>query len=306
MLICDAHCHFFSETFFRTLGTQKGWPPSDAGQLALAALGWDAPGPTRTLADRWVRELDAAGVHRTGLIASVPGDEHSVAEAVAAHPGRFVGYFMFDPSGADARERLERASASPHLQVMCLFPAMSGVPLTDPRTADAVAVWAARGTGATFVHCGVFSVGARQKLGLRSAFRSALGNPLELQPLAASHPAHPFLVPHFGAGFFRELLMLASTCPNVSTDTSSSNSWIRTVPDLTLAKVFERALDVLGPSRILFGSDSSFFPRGWHAEVLSTQRRVLAQVGVQDADLALMWGGNFERLFPLEGRGEPT
>ena len=34
-------------------------------------------------------------------------------------------------------------------------------------------------------------------------------------------------LPHFGAGYFREALMLADLCPNVYLDTSSSNSWMR-------------------------------------------------------------------------------
>lgn len=299
MVINDAHCHFFSESFFRSLGVQRGWPPVDAAAQALAALKWEAPGPVQALADRWVRVLDLAGVSRAALIASVPGDEDSVAAAVAAHPTRFVGYFMFDPTRSDAAERVRRAATSPHLHVMCLFPAMQGYALADARVGEAVATWAARpAPGATFVHCGVLSVGARTRLGLASPFHPARGNPLDLQPLAASHPAHPFIVPHFGAGLFRELLLVASVCPNIHVDTSSSNQWIRTIPDLTLVKVFERAIDVVGASRLLFGTDSSFFPRGWHQAVLTTQRAAFAAIGLSEVDEALILGGTFDRLFP--------
>jgi hypothetical protein len=73
-------------------------------QLAVALcdeLGWETPGSVYTLADRWVRELDASGVARAALIASVPSDETSVAAAVAKHPSRFVGFFMLDPSAGD-------------------------------------------------------------------------------------------------------------------------------------------------------------------------------------------------------------
>ena len=52
-------------------------------------------------------------------------------------------------------------------------------------------------------------------------------------------------MPHFGAGFFREALMLADLCPNVYLDTSSSNSWMR-YEGLDLKTVFRRALDVAG------------------------------------------------------------
>lgn len=300
MTVNDAHLHFFSEPFFRTLGVQRGWPADLAASRALSVLGWEPPGTALHLAGRWREALDAAGVSRAGLIASVPGDEDSVAAAVAAHPDRFVGYFMFDPTRPDAAERLARAAASSALRVMCLFPAMQGYALTEPAVGSAVATWASRRTAsATFVHCGVLSVGARQRLGLESPFRSGLGNPLELQPLAAEHPSHPFIVPHFGAGFLRELLLVASVCPNVHADTSSSNRWMATVPDLTLAKVFARALEVMGPSRLLFGTDSSFFPRGWVADVRARQLAALREVGARDEDVSLILGGNFDRIFPV-------
>jgi hypothetical protein len=56
-------------------------------------LSWEAPGTDEALADRWTAELDRHGVSRAMLIASVPGDEASVAAAVRRHSGRFVGAF---------------------------------------------------------------------------------------------------------------------------------------------------------------------------------------------------------------------
>jgi len=143
----------------------------------------------------------------------------------------------------------------------------------------------------------VLSVGVRKTLGIQSRFDVRLGNPLELQPLALAFPAVPFIIPHFGAGLFREALMTADMCPNVYFDTSSSNSWIRYVPGLTLDAVFRTALDVLGASRLLFGTDSSFFPRGWQKDIYEQQKRALDTLGVSDGDQALIFGGNFERLF---------
>ena len=115
-----------------------------------------------------------------------------------------------------------------------------------------------------FVHCGVLTVGIRRKLGLPSRFDMRFSNPLDLHAIALAHPRLPIVVPHFGAGMFREALMLADLCPNVVLDTSSSNHWIDYHPGLTLVDVFRQALLVAGPSRLLFGTDSSFFPRGWN------------------------------------------
>src|ERR1700694_1462475 len=97
MGVSDSHCHFFSAGFFRTLA--KDLPPSsdDAADTLPPTLGWQAPGTDDTLADRWAGELSRPGVARAMLIASVAGDEASVAAAAARHPARFVGGFMFNP-----------------------------------------------------------------------------------------------------------------------------------------------------------------------------------------------------------------
>src|SRR5262249_23357226 len=111
-----------------------------------------------------------------------------------------------------------------------------------------------------------------------------------------SYPIHRFIVPHFGAGFFREALMLADLCPNVYLDSSSSNSWMR-YEALDLKTVIRRALDIVGPGRLLFGSDSSFFPRGWNADIFEAQTRTLLDLGIGEADARLILGENLDRVF---------
>jgi predicted TIM-barrel fold metal-dependent hydrolase len=110
------------------------------------------------------------------------------------------------------------------------------------------------------------------------------------------------VIPHFGAGFFREALMVADLCPNVYLDTSSSNSWMRyETGDVDLAVVFRRALDVLGPQRILFGSDSSWFPRGWIAARVTDQIDAMQRIGVEEEAARAILGGNLMRLMDARG-----
>ena len=296
-LINDIHCHFFSSAFFEALARQRGGDTHASG--LFLELQWDDPGTPEMLADRWVRELDANGVHRAVLIASVPGDEASVAAAVARHPARFVGFFMLDASAADAVERVRQALAQPGLKGVCLFPAMHHVALDDDRTFRVVEAASAVKGAAVFVHCGVLSVGVRRKLGLPSRFELRLGDPLAIARLAQRFPHVPFIIPHFGAGRLDEALMAADTCANIHLDTSSSNSWTRYTPGLTLEGVFRSALAVAGPSRLLFGTDSSFFPRGWQGGILADQQAILDRLGVSAADRDSILGGNFQRLFPL-------
>lgn len=297
-MINDAHCHFFSPRFFGALAAQRNRAPVETAADLCSELQWEAPVNPEALADRWVQELDRHHVSRTVLIASVPGDEESVAAAVRRHPTRFVGFFMLDPGSADAPDRARRAVAELGLKGICLFPAMHHVPLGDERVAKVAQVAAAHPGTAIFVHCGLLSVGVRRKLGLPSPFDLSLGDPLALSRLALAFPQVPFIAPHFGAGMLREVLMAGDTCPNLHVDTSSSNSWIRYTPGLALRDVFGAALQVFGPRRLLFGTDSSYFPRGWQHALYEQQKETLDRQGTSAPDAALIFGGNFERLFP--------
>lgn len=297
-MINDCHCHFFSEGFFAALGRQRPQGSQQSADGIVAELGWDAPGSAEDLADRWAKELDRHGVSRAALIASVPGDHESVGRAVSRHPSRFVGFFMLDPTAPDAQSTAERALQTPGLQVICLFPAMQRYSLHDQRVLDIVQVAASHAGTAVFVHCGALSVGVRKKLGLPSRFDVRYGNPLDVQAVAADHPNLPFIIPHFGAGLFREALLVADLCPNVYLDTSSTNRWMSYHTSLSLKDVFRQALQVAGPDRLLFGTDSSFFPRGWNRAVYEAQVGALESEGVDESIRQRIFGSNFERVFP--------
>ena len=94
---------------------------------------------------------------------------------------------------------------------------------------------------------------------------------------------------------FREALMLADLCPNVFLDTSSSNQWMK-YEGLDLAAVFKRSINIVGHERLLFGTDSSFFPRGWNAEIFTAQENTLEKMGVTHEQAAAIFGGNFRCL----------
>ncbi len=295
----DAHVHLFSHRFFEALRSQRvAFAPDESTESMVEGLGWEPPPDDASeLADRWVKELDRHGVDRSTLIASVPGDELSAAAAVAAHPDRFWGYFLFDPTQPDAGKRASRAFDEQGLRGLCLFPAMQRFSPHDERLAPVYEAAAARPGTVVFVHCGVLSIGVRKKLGLASKFDMSFANPLDLHRVALEHPTANFVIPHFGAGFFREALMLADLCPNVFLDTSSSNSWVKYLtPPPSLEDVFRQALDVVGPERLLFGSDSSFFPRGWNREVFDQQVQALHNLGVSTEAAAKIFGGNLQRL----------
>jgi predicted TIM-barrel fold metal-dependent hydrolase len=290
----DAHIHFFSRRFFASLAAQKEISP----EAMASVLGWQLPAAEpEVLAGRWVEELDRQGVERAALIASVPGDEDSVIAAARRFPDRLHAWAMVNPCAPGTPERIARALDSGHLHGLCFFPAMHRYSIQDERAVALVELLAAR-RGVAFVHCGVLTVGVRGKLGLPSDFDLRFSNPVDLHAIALRYPAVRFVIPHFGAGYLREALMVADLCPNVYLDTSSSNNWMRYEQEsMNLRDVFRRALGVVGPSRLLFGTDSSFFPRGWHRQIFDVQAGALYELGVSASDARLVLHDNLVRLF---------
>jgi hypothetical protein len=293
--VADAHMHFFSRRFYDVLAAQKKLSTTD--DLG-ALLEWDIPGEDQAqLALRWREELDLNGVSKAALIASVPEDEASVEAAIAACPDRFYGYFMVDPLRPQALERVKSILERGIMHGLCLFPAMHGYSIADPRLLPMLEAAADR-RAIVFVHCGAISVGVRKRLGLPSPFDMRYSNPLDLHPVAMHFPQIRFVIPHFGAGFFRETLMLCDLGPNVYIDTSSSNRWIAYEPaSLDLRDVFRRAIDLIGTKRLLFGSDSSYFPRGWNRSVLEQQAKALYELGLDADEARLILHDNFVNLF---------
>ena len=293
--VADAHVHFFSYRFFASLAEQKGVAVDGLAPLLKWQLPADDP---RHLADAWAHELDRYGVEKAALIASVPGDGDSVIAAVGRHPERFYGYMLVDPTAPSALAQVQAALASGHVHALCFFPAMHRYSIQDDRVAALLELLAGRPRGVAFVHCGVLSVGVRKALGLPSPFDMKFSNPVDLHAVALRFPQLRFVVPHFGAGYLREALMLCDLCPNVHLDTSSSNSWMRyEEAHLDLRTVFRRSLDVAGPQRLLFGTDSSFFPRGWNASVFEIQTKALYEIGVTGEVARLIFHDNLIRLF---------
>ena len=291
MPLCDSHCHFFSSRFLEILTKDLAdFPADDRADAVASRLGWEAPGTAEALADRWVAELDRHVVSRSVLIASIPGDEVSVAAAVARYPARFVGFFMFNPLAPDAATRLAHALGEQRMRGIALFPAMHRYRLEDDAVA-AVFESAVSHDAAVFVHCGVLSVGVRKKLGLQSPFDVRLGEPLAVAALAQRYPSVPVIIPHFGAGLFREALMAADQCANIHLDTSSSNNWMKYHPGLTLE----------GDLPAGAGRDRS--PSGCCSALIRRSSRVAGSGRVHDAQVAALDAIGVERARSREDSG---
>ncbi len=243
-------------------------------------------------ARRFAAEVERYGL--LGLVFVTGGGNQRLAEAIRPHP-RLYGFAHHDPFLPDAPERLLRAVKEFGLVGYKVFaPALTrrlDDPVLDPlwATAEELGV-------PVLVHFGP----------LGGAMGVAAGpniNPLVLHDVAKGFPRLNFVVPHFGCGYVRELLHLMWAVDNVHVDTSGNNEWRRYQwPVPTLKDLFQVFLEAFGPDRILFGSDSSHFPRGWVVAYFDEQYRALLELGVDEAALRKIFAGNALRLL---GRLDP-
>jgi len=294
-MLFDAHAHFFSRRFYQFHADLAGVKLDEVQRVAGAVLPSDDP---VALADRWITELNANQVDRVVLIASIPGDEAGVHAAVQRDPSRITGYFMLDPTVEDAVKRARRA-LDQGLAGVCLFPALHRFDPGDERCLPLYRELERR-RAICFVHFGALKIPLREKLKLPPVADLRYSNPVLLHRAANACPGLTFVIPHFGGGMFRETLLLGAQAPNVCVDTSSSNSWMALYPGLDLKRVFEMTLHAFGPRRILFGTDSSAFPRGWRADVYRDQLNVINALCLTPAERAGIWGENLAQV--LAGR----
>ena len=65
-----------------------------------------------------------------------------------------------------------------------------------------------------------------------------------------------------------------------------------------LKELFENVLEekAFGIERLLFGTDSTVFPRGWRKDIYEIQRKALDDLGVTSTDVSLLLYKNLEKL----------
>jgi len=301
MQIQDAHTHFFSRPFFAALAAQAPQPSEPAALIASVAAkaGLQLPeeDPVKHAA-RWLAEMDKHGVTRMVSFASLPPEAEAVAAAARASGGRLLPYTIVNPTDPKAPAFVERALGSLGFRGLLTFPAMHHFRAGDACMTPVLELARAH-KAPVLVHCGILRVKLRDLFGLPRPYDLSFADPLHVIPAANRFRDVTFVLPHFGGGFLQQALAAGAQCENVLVDTSSSNDWMATLPWRTsLSEVFAAALRVFGAERILFGTDSSTFPRGWRADIRDAQLAALANAGATAAQVEAVMGGNLARLLP--------
>lgn len=310
--IIDFHTHFptkrpwFSgmgadlrEDYLRRRGERRA---KIAREQAMAysrdwRLAWDFDPPEsdppddETQAQRWADEIERYGLRAVGFVTG--GGNGHLASIVARYPDKFIGFAHHYPFADDAADELKRAVTELGLKGYKLLAPMLDRPIEDEA---AYPVWemCAELDIPVLVHFGI------QGGGGGIAWHENI-NPLMLHNVAKDFPDVNFVIPHFGCAWIRETLQLCWACRNVSIDTSGSNQWVRWVDgDWTVKKLFRKYMETIGPERIIFGTDSSYFPRGFAVRYLQDQIRDCRELNLAEEHIQMIFAGNAARLFKIE------
>ena len=242
-------------------------------------------------ADRWAGEVEKYGLRAVGFVTG--GGNRNLAKIIARHPDIFIGFAHHYPFADDAADELRRAVNEDGMKGYKLLAPGLDRPIED---AAAYPVWEA---------CAELDIPVLIHFGIQGggggiAWHENI-NPLKLHNVAKDFPEVTFVVPHFGCAWIRETLQLCWACANVSIDTSGSNQWVRWVDgEWTTKKLFRKYMETIGPERIIFGTDSSYFPRGFAEPYLQQQIRDLRELNCREDDIQLIFGGNAAQLFKID------
>ncbi|MEX2534411.1 MAG: amidohydrolase family protein [Trueperaceae bacterium] len=300
--VIDIHAHFPIEN---TMGLNR--PGSSHPILAKYASDrgermrseWDTA-PAEPLAktdeeilvalERWAGEVDRYGLRLVNFVSGAGNDR--LAGLVAKQPEKFTG-FAHHALRPGAAEELRRAVDELGLRGYKLLGPATDYPFEEPSLRPVWEFCAERALP-VLIHFGFLGRGG-------GIVQHPRMSPLSLFEVARDFPEIPFIIPHFGAGYWQDLLALCWSLPNIYVDSSGSNQWMRWMPfRLTLEDLFAKAYETIGPDRLLFGSDSSYFPRGFSQRYLQDQLRVCYTLNFPEDEIRLIFGGNAARLLGLE------
>jgi len=310
--VIDFHAHFPTNLpWFSGMGPNMHKQYADrigehraeiARQHALAynkdwRFAWDfepgerEPPNDQIQADRWATEVDRFGLRSVVFVTG--GGNDNLAKIVARHQNKFIGFAHHYLFAENAAEELKRAVTELGMRGFKLLGPALDRPIED-KTAYPVWEMCAELDIPVLIHFGIMGSGG----GI--AWHENI-NPLKLHNVAKDFPEVNFIVPHFGCAWVRETLQLCWACRNVSIDTSGSNQWMHWVDvEWTVKKLFRKYMETIGPERIIFGSDSSYFPRGFAIRYLQDQIRDTRELGLTHEQLQMIFGGNAARLLKID------
>ena len=293
--VIDAHAHYFTADTMKnwlTRGrTVKSFTSRTATRTDMTSI--ELPDETWDTGQKWVDELDKYGIETMGVMVGVEAYDEFL-ETMKRFPGRFIGYANINPKEEDAAAKVKQAAKNGFKGIKLYPSSWTGLKVYDEPCYPVYDACLANDM-LVFLHFGI-------TIGGQADLRN--GNPIDIQVPSKDYPDLNFIIAHFGAGWFRELLMMQYQTDNVYGDSSGSNSWMKYLPyDIDLKQIFRKMITTGGSHKILFGTDSTFFPRGWRINILEAQvqacNELKADGVINDDDIYKMFYGNIKEMAHL-------
>jgi uncharacterized protein len=293
--VIDAHAHYFTastmQNWLKRGRTVTSFTSRTATRTDMTSI--ELPDETWDTAQKWVDELDKYGIESMGVMVGVEAyDEFK--ETMKRFPDRFIGYANINPKEDEAAAKVKQAAKDGFKGIKLYPSSWTGLKVYDE---PCYPVYDAckENDMLVFLHFGI-------TIGGQADLRN--GNPIDIQVPSKDYPDLNFIIAHFGAGWFRELLMMQYQTDNVFGDSSGSNSWMKYLPyDIDLKQIFRKMITTGGSHKVLFGTDSTFFPRGWRINVLEAQvqacNELKADGVINDDDIYKMFYGNIKDMARL-------
>jgi predicted TIM-barrel fold metal-dependent hydrolase len=216
--------------------------------------------------NRLFERMDAAGVDMAMVCSLAQRIENDfIIELAGKFPERLFGFGQVRPQDDDAVAEVERI-ADAGLPGLKLHPTLHGYFFSDHGLLDPI-----------------FRVCAERGLiVLVNALDDPFCHPLAIEEIAKGFPQVPTIVGHMGAVWnVPDAITVAERTANVYLDTSA-----------TLLSDVRRAYGRLGPEKILMGTE-------WPGHDFDLERMKIGKAITDDADRALVEGGNMARLLGI-------
>lgn len=257
---------------------------------------WGFPSPepvgdnVKETAKRWIEEIEKNNLEK--LVFVTGGGNQVLSEIISLYPDKFIGYAHHNPFSKDADSKLDYAIKNLNLKgYKILAPDLVGK-LDDPSLNPLWEV-AEKHQIPVLIHFGIMGAAG----GIADNYNIS---PMVIHDVARAYPDIPFIIPHFGCGHPEQLLQLAWVCPNVYVDTTGSNQWTRWMPyPLTVKDLFKKFYETVGPKRIIFGTDSEWFPRGFVKRYLDDQLRDCYELGMKEDEIKGIFRDNIAGLLKI-------
>jgi uncharacterized protein len=293
--VIDAHAHYFTANTMKnwlTRGrTVKSFTSRTASRTDMTSI--ELPDENWDTAQKWVDELDRYGIETMGVMVGVEAYDEFL-ETMKRFPGRFIGYANINPAQPDAADKVKQAAKDGFKGIKLYPSSWKGLKVYDEPCYPVYDACLANDM-LIFLHFGI-------TIGGQADLRN--GNPIDIQVPSRDYPDLNFIIAHFGAGWFREVLMMQYQTDNVYGDSSGSNSWMKYLPyDIDLKQIFRKMITTGGSHKVLFGTDSTFFPRGWRINILEAQVQACNELKVDgvinDKDIYKIFYGNIKEMAHL-------